>query len=101
MHDNNKGDAAFTIPIFYRSTGQYSVMNSPEMDKEIDSAMAATGADREQGFQKIFDKARKEYVTDIPMYHMIGYTRVGKRLEWKPDISTNSEIPLANIRFKK
>lgn len=101
MHDNNKGDAAFTIPIFYRSTGQYSVMNSPEMDKEIDAAMAATGADREQGFQKIFDKARKEYVTDIPMYHMIGYTRVGKRLEWKPDISTNSEIPLANIRFKK
>ncbi len=100
MHDNNKGDAAFTIPIFYRSTGQYSVLNSPEMDKEIDAAMAATGAEREKDFQKIFDKARKQYVTDIPMFHMIGYTRVGKRLEWKPDISTNSEIPLANIRFK-
>ncbi|NYT84790.1 ABC transporter substrate-binding protein [Pollutimonas harenae] len=101
MHDNNKGDAAFTIPIFYRSTGQYSVLNSPEMDAEIDAAMAATGAEREKAFQKIFDEALNKYVTDIPMYHMIGYTRVGKRLEWKPDISTNSEIPLANIRFKQ
>lgn len=101
MHDNNKGDAAFTIPIFYRSTGQYSVLNSPEMDAEIDAAMAATGTKREQAFQKIFDEALTKYVTDIPMYHMIGYTRVGKRLEWKPDISTNSEIPLAGIRFKK
>lgn len=101
MHDNNKGDAAFTIPIFYRSSGQYSVLNNPEMDKEIDAAMAATGAEREQGFQKIFDQAREKYVTDIPMFHMIGYTRVGNRLEWQPDISTNSEIPLANIRFKQ
>jgi peptide/nickel transport system substrate-binding protein len=31
---------------------------------------------------------------------MIGYTRVGTRLDWKPDITTNSEIPLANIGLK-
>jgi peptide/nickel transport system substrate-binding protein len=31
---------------------------------------------------------------------MIGYTRVGSRLEWKPDITTNSEIPLVNIALK-
>ena len=34
------------------------------------------------------------------MFHMIGYTRVGTRLDWKPDITTNSEIPLANIGLK-
>lgn len=100
MHDNNKGDAAFTIPIFYRSSGQYSTLNDPAVDKEIDAAMAATGQAREDGFKKIFRQMRTEVVPDIPMFHMIGYTRVGKRLDWKPDITTNSEIPLANIQFK-
>ncbi|NRF50491.1 peptide ABC transporter substrate-binding protein, partial [Pseudomonas stutzeri] len=100
MHDNNKGDAAFTIPIFYRSSGQYSTLNDPAVDKEIDAAMAATGQAREDGFKKIFRQMRTEVVPDIPMFHMIGYTRVGKRLDRKPDITTNSEIPLANIQFK-
>ena len=99
MHDNNKGDAAFTIPIFYRSTGQYSTVNDPALDKEIDAAMAASGQAREDAFKKIFGKMRNELVPNIPMFHMIGYTRVGERLNWKPDITTNSEIPLANIQF--
>jgi len=100
MHDNNKGDAAFTIPIFYRSSGQYSSLSDPAVDKEIDTAMAATGEAREDGFKKIFRQMRTEIVPDIPMFHMLGYTRVGNRLNWKPDITTNSEIPLANIQFK-
>jgi peptide/nickel transport system substrate-binding protein len=99
MHDNNKGDAAFTIPIFYKSSGQYATVSDPDLDKEVDAALGATGEARTKAFQAIFDKARKEVVADIPMFHMIGYTRVGKRLDWKPDISTNSEIPLANIRL--
>jgi peptide/nickel transport system substrate-binding protein len=100
-HDNNKGDAAFTIPIFYRSSGSYSTVADPAFDKEIDEALAATGEARTNSFKAIFGKARNEVVADIPMFHMIGYTRVGTRLEWKPDITTNSEIPLANIAVKK
>ncbi|WP_083541675.1 ABC transporter substrate-binding protein [Sinorhizobium americanum] len=100
MHDNNKGDAAFTIPIFYRSSGNYATLSDPGLDKEIDAALAATGEDRTKSFKAIFDEARKEVVADIPMFHMIGYTRVGARLDWKPDITTNSEIPLANIHLK-
>ncbi|PYE90364.1 ABC transporter substrate-binding protein [Phyllobacterium leguminum] len=100
QHDNNKGDAAFTIPIFYRSTGQYSTVSDPALDTEVDTALAASGEDRTKAFQTIFAKARNDVVSDIPMYHMIGYTRVGKRLDWRPDITTNSEIPLANIQLK-
>ncbi|WP_202033700.1 ABC transporter substrate-binding protein [Agrobacterium larrymoorei] len=100
MHDNNKGDAAFTIPIFYTSAGSYSTVNDPALDKEIADALAATGEDRTAKFKAIFGKARNEKVLDIPMFHMIGYTRVGPRLDWKPDITTNSEIPLANISLK-
>ena len=35
------------------------------------------------------------------MFHMIGYTRVGPGLDWRPNLTTNSEIPLAEIRLKK
>lgn len=100
MHDNNKGDAAFTVPIFYTSAGSYSTVSDAALDKEIADAMAATGEGRTARFKTIFKKVHDELALDIPMFHMIGYTRVGKRLDWKPDITTNSEIPLANIRLK-
>ncbi|MEO9337407.1 ABC transporter substrate-binding protein [Mesorhizobium sp. SB112] len=101
MHDNNKGDAAFTVPIFYRSSGQYSTMADAKIDGEIDAALAAVGEERTKEFKAIFNQMHNDVVADIPMFHMIGYTRVGKRLDWQPDITTNSEIPLANIRLKK
>jgi peptide/nickel transport system substrate-binding protein len=100
MHDNNKGDAAFTVPIFYHSNGSYSTLHDPALDQEVDAAMAATGEDRTAKFKALFAKVRNDVVADIPMFHMIGYTRVGPRLDWKPDITTNSEIPLANIALK-
>lgn len=100
MHDNNKGDAAFTIPIFYTSAGSYSTVDNADLDAEIADALAATGEDRTVKFQTIFTKVHDDLALDIPMFHMIGYTRVGPRLDWKPDITTNSEIPLTNIRLK-
>lgn len=100
MHDNNKGDAAFTIPIFYTSAGSYSTMNDAVLDKEVADTMAATGEDRTAKFKAIFAKVHNDLAVDIPMFHMIGYTRVGTRLDWKPDITTNSEIPLVNIGIK-
>jgi peptide/nickel transport system substrate-binding protein len=100
MHDNNKGDAAFTIPIFYSSAGSYSTMSDAALDKDVADAMAATGEDRTAKFKAIFSKVHNELAVDIPMFHMIGYTRVGTRLDWKPDITTNSEIPLVNIGLK-
>jgi peptide/nickel transport system substrate-binding protein len=100
MHDNNKGDAAFTIPIFYTSEGSYSTVSDPVLDQEVADALAATGEDRTTKFKAVFNKVHDELALDIPMFHMIGYTRVGTRLDWKPDITTNSEIPLANIGLK-
>lgn len=100
MHDNNKGDAAFSIPVYYHSEGQYSTLSNDALDAEIDAALAAEGTERTKGFKAIFGKVHDEIVADIPMFHMVGYTRVGERLDWKPDITTNSEIPLADIRFK-
>jgi peptide/nickel transport system substrate-binding protein len=100
QHDNNKGDAAFTMPIFYHSTGGYATLADPALDAEIDAALAATGEDRTKAFQTVFAKVHDELAADVPMFHMIGFTRVGPRLDWTPSLATNSEIPLSDIGFK-
>jgi peptide/nickel transport system substrate-binding protein len=42
----------------------------------------------------------EDHVAAIMMFHMVGYTRVGPRIEFTPDISTNSELQVAKIKFK-
>jgi len=100
QHDNNTGDAGFTAPVMFLSEGQYSTIAVPELDAILKKAMAATGEEREKLFQEAFLKVHDEIVADVPMYHMIGYVRVGSRLDWKPDLKTNSEIALAQIKLK-
>jgi peptide/nickel transport system substrate-binding protein len=34
------------------------------------------------------------------LVHLVGYSRVGPRLDFKPTISTNSEIQLGQMKFK-
>ncbi|MGF7206489.1 peptide/nickel transport system substrate-binding protein [Skermanella aerolata] len=101
MHDNNKGDAAFTVPIFYHSSGQYATFSDPKVDTLIGEALNATDTGRTKAFQEIFSEVHDRIAVDIPMFHMIGYTRVGESLDWRPNLTTNSEIPLAEIRLKK
>ena len=35
------------------------------------------------------------------MFHMVGFTRVSPRLDFKPTIATNSELQLSQIKFKQ
>jgi hypothetical protein len=35
------------------------------------------------------------------MLIMVGYIRVGPRIELTPDISTNSELQVAKVKFKE
>ena len=41
----------------------------------------------------------EDLVADIMMFYMVGYTRVGPRVDFTPDISTNSELQVAKIKF--
>jgi hypothetical protein len=34
------------------------------------------------------------------LFHMVGYTRVSKRVNFQPSISTNSELHLEDVTFK-
>lgn len=99
QHDNNTGDAGFTIPVMYTSNGQYSTVEDEALDTVISGAMTASGEERAAQFAEAARMVHDDIVADIPMYHMVGYVRVNPRLDWAPDLKTNGEIQLSRIRF--
>ena len=100
MHDNNNGDAAFTMHFRYHSTGQQSEMALPDLDVLLDKAMAATGEERTKLFQEANRIIADEIVPAVPMYHMVSFMRVGERITYAPNSLSGSLIELADIAPK-
>lgn len=99
MHDNNNGDAVFTAHFKYHTNGGQSALSDPRVDELIERATVAVNPERQKLWQEMFRLVNEKIVADVPMFHMVGYTRVGPRVSFRPTISTNSEIQLARIRF--
>jgi peptide/nickel transport system substrate-binding protein len=99
MHDNNNGDAVFTAHFKYHTNGGQSALSDPRVDKLIEQATVAVNPERQKLWQEMFRLVNEEIVADIPLFHMVGYTRVGPRVNFRPTISTNSEIQIARIGF--
>jgi len=100
QHDNNNGDAVFTVFFKYHSDGAQSVLSNEELDALIEKATISTGEERQQTWQEAFRMIHEDLVPDIMMFYMVGYTRVGPRVDFTPDISTNSELQIAKVKFK-
>lgn len=100
MHDNNNGDAVFTAHFKYHSQGGQSVLADPRVDKLIEQATVAVNPERQKLWQEMFRLVNEEIVADIPLFHMVGYTRVNPRVDFRPTISANSEIQIQTIHFK-
>ena len=100
MHDNAKGDPVFTAFVKHHSQGAHSMVNDPELDALIEQATAAGGDERAELWKQVFARANDTIITDIPMFHMVGFTRVSPRLDFQPTIATNSELQLSQVKFK-
>jgi peptide/nickel transport system substrate-binding protein len=99
QHDNNNGDAVFTVFNKYHSEGAQSTTENAELDALIEQADAAVGEERTRLYQEVFRRLHEEIVADVDMFHMVGYTRVGPRINFQPSISTNSELQISQITF--
>jgi peptide/nickel transport system substrate-binding protein len=99
-HGNNKGDAWFTVFTKYHCTGIYSPICDKTLDGLIEKAQVAAGEERRNLWRAAFKRVYEELVVDVMLYHMVGYSRVGKRISFKPSRMTTDEVPLAQITFK-
>jgi peptide/nickel transport system substrate-binding protein len=99
QHDNNNGDAAFTMPFKYRTGGQQSDISDPELDRILDEAAQATGDRRRELYQEANRIVAEEIIPAVPMYHMVSYMRISPRLDFQPDITSNGQLELAKIAF--
>ena len=100
QHDNNNGDPVFTVFNKYACGGGQSTTCDKELESLIAKAQVATGAERKKLWQQVFKRVNDEIISDVPLFHMVGYTRVGKRINFQPSIATNSELQLSQITFK-
>jgi peptide/nickel transport system substrate-binding protein len=100
QHDNNNGDAVFSVYNKYACDGAQSTTCDKELDKLIAKASTLSGDERRKAWQEVFRIINEDLVADVWMYHMVGYSRVGDRINFTPSISTNSELHLEDITFK-
>ncbi len=101
MHDNDKGDASFSAYPRYGCEALTSNVCDPELDKKINNAATLIGEARAKAYQEVFQILYDEIVPDINMFHMVGYSRVGSRIDFKPSVATNAEIQIAHMKLKK
>jgi peptide/nickel transport system substrate-binding protein len=99
-HDNNTGDAGITLRQNYHSTGSYGEAEDPELDALIEQGEGASGEDRTKAFQAAFKRITDEIVPEAILFHLVGFARVGDRVEFTPNSLTNSELHLSEIKLK-
>jgi len=100
QHDNNNGDPVFTVYNKYHSNGANATLSDPKLDGVIVAAEKAVGDERRKLWQEAFRIIHEDLVADVPMFHMVGYTRVGPKVKFVPNISTNSELHIEDVTFK-
>ena len=99
-HDNLSGDPVFSVNPKYGCSGGSSGYCDPEFDKEVTAVSVLGGQARTDGWSKLFRTIYEDLVPDVMLYHMIGFTRVGKRINFTPDVTTNNEVRFQEITFK-
>ena len=100
MHDNNSGDAAFTAFFKYHTNGRQSELHDPDLDALIVQAGTEQGDKRAATYQEVFRRIYEDKVADVPLFHMVNYMRVGKRLDFSPTIANAVELQLAKLTLK-
>jgi peptide/nickel transport system substrate-binding protein len=100
QHDNNNGDAVFSVFNKYACGGAQSTVCNKQLDAQIAKASTLSGAERRSAWQEVLRIINEDIAADVWMYHMVGYSRVGNRINFTPSISTNSELHLEDITFK-
>ena len=99
QHDNNNGDAVFSMYNKYACEGAQSTTCDSKVEAGIKAATAATGDKRRDTWQEVQRRLHQDIVPDVQMFHMVGFSRVNPRINFTPSISTNSELQVSQVKF--
>ena len=99
-HDNNFGDPVFSVYYKYGCEGPTSAFCDPAFDKEVVRVTGLGGEERMKGWQEVFRYLAEDAVPSVFLYHMVGFMRVGPRVSFVPDVTSNAEIRVEEIKFK-
>ncbi|SMD01030.1 ABC transporter substrate-binding protein [Rhizobium sp. RU36D] len=100
MHDNSKGDPSFSMFFKYATEGTQSGFSDPKVDDLIKRASAAVGDERPKLWSELIAYLHDDVVADVLLFHMVGFSRVSERLDFKPTMATNSMLQLSEIKIK-
>jgi peptide/nickel transport system substrate-binding protein len=100
MHDNNIGDPVFSVNPRYGCEGISANLCNPEVERLTKLASQQSGEERVKTWQQLLGFLYEEVVPDVNMFHMVGYSRVGPRIDFKPTVATNSELQISQMKFK-
>lgn len=101
QHDNNSGDPAISVAHFFSCAGDASRLCDPKIDDLIkNAATTPMGPDRTKKYEELFKVLRDDAAANVYLFHMVGFARVGKTVDFLPNLTTNSEIQLARIKSK-
>ena len=99
QHDNNMGDASFTLYARWHSDGSFSRVSDPYLDWLIEHGMQSTGTERARAFREAHERIVEAIMTDVMIAHMVGYAAVGPAIDFEPTLETNSAVRLGAISF--
>lgn len=99
QHDNTAGDPVFTVPGRWSTDGSQSRLSDAGLDKLIAEATAATGAARIDAWKATGERI-DALLPDAMMFHMVGFAAIGDRINYAPNMTTNSSIKLADFTLK-
>jgi peptide/nickel transport system substrate-binding protein len=100
QHNNSYGDAAFSVFNQYHCKGNQSQICDKSLDDQIEKATVSTGEERRKLWQAIFKRLHEEIIPNVELFHMVGFARIGKRVNFKPSLATVSALPLEQVTFK-
>ena len=99
-HDNSYGDPVFSVVHKFGCEGASSTLCDPEFDKQILAASTVGGEARVKAWNEVFRALYEDITPVVFLYHMVGFTRVNPRIDFVPDVTTNGEIRVQEIKFK-
>ena len=100
-HDNTAGDAFYTMMVYYNSEGQLSNLSDPKIDELLETGATSTGEERVEAFQEANRIIREEIVPDVLLFHLESFIRVGPRVNYTPDFTTQGKLELSEITFNE